>query len=517
MGQSWALGNLCIAHVKECIQKTQSLKYAEEVYHNGTLVIKAFSSGLEIGASNWVINGPKRNFTWLSSSIFASRHAMGFDYNSLQGNGVILFSDFSSMCGNVSVGINAYRSMNQIRPKVNSPTGSDFSTLRDGNNSKEDFIKSVTDTGENTVEIDKLAFICSCAIDSVREGGSVLIPIGRLGIILQLLEQISISLESSNLNVPMFIISDVAEEILSLMNVVPEWLCEQRQQKLYSGEALFGHVKLIKEKKLHLFHTIHSPNLLAIWKEPCIVFSPHWSLRQGPAIHLLRRWSADKRCLLVLEQGVDADIALLPFKPIAMKVLQCSFLSGIEMQKIQPLLEILRPKLILFPEDLMAHMITSHTGSSVYFGYSENETICVPRSRDEFEVDLATDLVFQLQPRRIKQENAAIARLKGKYHVHHGRHLLISENEPVNHSQSRLLLQWGSLDLTLLLLALREKGINGSIDNDGMGEHNSCFLRIYEPKKALIETTGTLTVVSAVDETLASIIFQTICSVLDAI
>nr|DAD43115.1 TPA_asm: hypothetical protein HUJ06_001345 [Nelumbo nucifera] len=51
-----------------------------------------------------------------------------------------------------------------------------------------------------SLTLDKLDFICSCAIDSVEEGGPVLVPIGCLGIILQLLEQISQSLESSNLN-----------------------------------------------------------------------------------------------------------------------------------------------------------------------------------------------------------------------------------------------------------------------------------------------------------------------------
>lgn len=38
-------------------------------------------------------------------------------------------------------------------------------------------------------EMEKLNFIVSCSMDSVKAGGSVLISIGRLGIILQLLEQ----------------------------------------------------------------------------------------------------------------------------------------------------------------------------------------------------------------------------------------------------------------------------------------------------------------------------------------
>ena len=62
--------------------------------------------------------------------------------------------------------------------------------------------ESLLNTDESLEEMEKIAFICSCSIDSVKAGGLVLIPMGRLGIVLQLLEQISISLESANLKVP---------------------------------------------------------------------------------------------------------------------------------------------------------------------------------------------------------------------------------------------------------------------------------------------------------------------------
>lgn len=66
----------------------------------------------------------------------------------------------------------------------------------------EEFATSVLKAeGEILEEIEKLAFICSCAVDSVKAGGSVLVPIGQLGIVLQLLEQVSLALESSNLKV----------------------------------------------------------------------------------------------------------------------------------------------------------------------------------------------------------------------------------------------------------------------------------------------------------------------------
>lgn len=31
------------------------------------------------------------------------------------------------------------------------------------------------------------------------------------------------------------------------------------------------------------------------------MFSPHWSLRLGPVVHLLHHWHADPRCVLVVE------------------------------------------------------------------------------------------------------------------------------------------------------------------------------------------------------------------------
>ncbi|GAB2279272.1 hypothetical protein Dimus_013917 [Dionaea muscipula] len=99
--------------------------------------------------------------------------------------------------------------------------------------------------------------------------------------------------------------------------------------RLFAGEPFFAHTRLLEQKRLHVLPSIFSPELLRLWQEPSIVFCPHWSLRLGPAVHFLQRWRSNKNSLLVLEKGVDADLALLPFKPVMMKVLQCSFLSTV--------------------------------------------------------------------------------------------------------------------------------------------------------------------------------------------
>eukprot|EP00268_Persea_americana_P027284 TRINITY_DN26703_c0_g1_i4.p1 TRINITY_DN26703_c0_g1~~TRINITY_DN26703_c0_g1_i4.p1 ORF type:complete len:718 (+),score=117.19 TRINITY_DN26703_c0_g1_i4:29-2155(+) len=520
MGKNGAeLGNwqplYSAANVEDCVQKVQTLKYAEEACYNGSMVVKAFSSGLEIGSSNWMINGPRRNITYLSSSIFESAYAKEFDYLSLQGNDLVLFSDLSLLHGMTTLDKNADDRKNHIRLEVNDPLPSTSSVLRDKGNNGDEFMKSLVNSNELTEEMDKLSFICSCAINCVQGGGSVLIPLSRLGIILQLLEQMSLFLESSCLKVPIFVISSVAEETFAFTNVVPEWLSKQRQEKLYSGKALFGHVELIEGKKIHVFPAMYSSNLLRTWKEPCIVFCSHWSLRIGPVVHLLQRWRGDPNSLLVLEEGVDVDVALLPFKPMAMKVLQCSFLSGIKMQKVQPLLELLKPKTVLLPKELRMQLQPASLSSPSCLYYSEGETLVIPSLRLDFEADLSTDLAFQLLPRRTSQENIAVARFRGELLVSQGKHLLVSTMEPVEFPRGQLL-HWGSINQNRLLQALQEKGINGSLDNRSITDSAS-LIYIYKPSRALIQISTTGTIISAADEALASLIFEAVNSVLDGI
>ncbi|XP_031475428.1 uncharacterized protein LOC116247386 isoform X2 [Nymphaea colorata] len=487
--------------VKECCRRVKALKYAEEACYDETLIIKPLSSGLDIGASNWSIRGPDRNFTYLCGSIFGSGHAKDFDYHSLRGNDLILFSDFSSLCS--------------ASDAVSGAESSNASTHRLDDNTCSDSLDYLFDTNEGSKEMDKLSFICSCAIGSLQSGGSVLISIGRVGVLLQLIEQMQLYLESSGIKASVFIVSAIAEEMLAFTNIIPEWLCTERQQKLYNGEALFGHVELVKGKRIHLLPSVHSPDLPHVWKEPCIVFSSHWNLRIGPVVHLLRRWREKENCLLVLEETHDAGMALLPYKPIAMRVLQCSFLSGIRSEKIHQLLSKLHPKLVLFPECLQPCSTTKGEGTPLYMYYSEQNTLKVPCLRENFEADLATDLAFQLQPRRLRHENIAVARLEGGLVLEEGRYSILPLGISVRSSEN-LPLHWSTIDPNLLVAALKEKGISCSIEgSDGL----DCLavVHVYEPQNASIQISNNQTLICTNDEMLRTIIYESISCVLDSI
>ncbi|KAJ6700464.1 INTEGRATOR COMPLEX SUBUNIT 9 [Salix koriyanagi] len=497
------------ADVEDCVKKVQTLKYAEEAWYNGTLLIKAFSSGLEIGSCNWTINSPKRNVAYISGSKFHPVHAMEFDYHALRGNDLILYSDFSSE--GVLTNDEHYNNF-PASTTYNSSTTRDCSADNDDRILKECLLRN----DESLEEREKVAFICSCAVDSVKAGGSVIIPLNQLGIVLQLLEQIPVYLESSAMKVPIYVISSVAAELLAFTNIIPEWLCKERQEKLFSGEPLFSHPELMKGEKLYVFPDVNSPELLTRWQEPCIIFSPHWSLRLGPVVHLLRRWRGDENSLLVLEDGLDTDMALLPFKPMAMKVLQCSFLSGIRFQKTQPLLEILRPKAVLFPEDLREQINISSTHSFPVLYYAENETLDVPKSRGNVDLEIASNLATQLSWRKLDHDDDMdIARLGGQLFIDRGKHQVLSGNKV----SDKPLLHWGFPDVEKLLAALSKMGVKGSVE-ECMSDAESGsdeIVHIHEPSKALIEVRATRTVISARDERLASLIFEAIGTLTDGI
>ncbi|XP_065875635.1 uncharacterized protein [Euphorbia lathyris] len=499
--------------IKDCIQKIQPLKYAEEACYNGAVVVKALSSGLEIGSCNWTIEDPKGKISYISSSIIASAHAMEFDYRALQGTDLVLYADFSSQ----DVIEDAERHDNYSASTSNDLLT--FSADADNLKESEDCLLS---SEESLEESEKLAFISSCVVDSVKAGGSVLIPLNRLGTILQLLEQISLYLESSALMVPIYVISSIATELLAFTNIIPEWLCKPRQEKLFSGEPLFSHVELMKQKKLHVFPAVHSPDAIKNWQEPCIIFAPHLSLRLGPLVPLIRRWHEDQNSLLILEDALDADMALLPFKPISMRVLNCSFLSGIPTKKVKPLLKILQPKVVVLPEHLKPHINARNTSSdsfSVCY-YSENETLDLKSLKDESDLQIATDLATQLEWRKSKLENTDLARLRGQLFINDGKYWLLSGNEMSNSLQMRPLIHWGLLDMEKLFVALSNTGINGSMaasTSDTESSKSIGIIQIQDPGEALIEIGATSTIVSTRDEILAARISQVISTLLDGI
>ncbi|CAI9090048.1 OLC1v1024733C1 [Oldenlandia corymbosa var. corymbosa] len=497
------------ADVSKCMQRVQSLKYAEEACYNGILLLKAFSSGLDIGTCNWSITSPKQNVAYISGSVFASEISTKFDYHALWGSDVIFFSD----C--IAADLIHKDEVDFTSPGAAAELPSNLSEEPDAGERISEFLLNHDEFAD---ESKKLTFLCSWALKSTNAGGSVLIPISRLGLVLQLLEHLTFSLQSQALKVPIYIISSVAEELHAFLKVMPEWLCKQRQEKFHSDQGYFSFMDLIEQKRLFLFPEIYSSELLAIWEEPCIVFSPHWSLRIGPSVHLLQRWCGETDSLLIIEEGVDANLACLPFQPMAMKVLHCSFPSGMKLREAEYFLQFLNPKYVLMPEKLKQDIRWSnHSYSLIY--YHESETLHIPRVKSGTDVDCKIYLDFQLCSTKMGQEDINIATANGDFSVIQGKIQLGIGHEQILRSRTTPLICMGCVDLQSLVTSLQKLGMNTRVEEvmSLHGSESTSFVHVVEPKKALLQLTSAHTIIIANDESLASVLTEAVQSILDCI
>ncbi|KAL3729052.1 hypothetical protein ACJRO7_033623 [Eucalyptus globulus] len=448
------------ADIEDCVKKVQRLEYAEVACYNGTLSIKPISSGLEVGVCNWTIRYPDGMIGF-------------FNYNALRLCDVLIYSDFSSL--------DNLETANK---------GSNYTTLEDSSTSRyhvffiycdetNDLEELLLHADESSEEMEKLNFICSCAVDACWY-----------------LRKCVFDMYASECFVPIFVIWSVAEELLAYTNIIPEWVCKQRQEKLFSGEPLFAHAELLNGERLQVYPAIYSPKLF---------------FRLGPAVHLLRRWHGDEKSLLIWEDGMDSDIALLPFDPklnystgpIALhscmyinykNIMLAHFISRIDLtcqlKKVQPLIHVLQPKFVV--------------------------TLKLPTLKEDLELEITADLISQLRWKNLNDQNLSITRVKGNLVMRETRRRILPSSEP-SCSKSEPPLLWGAPDLQWLLGCLSEMGIGGSLQEDSVtdGSSDACIVCIDTPSEALLEIRSTSTLISAANEELAFLIRDAVDSILD--
>lgn len=202
--------------------------------------------------------------------------------------------------------------------------------------------------------------------------------------------------------------------------------------------------------------------------------------------------------------------------PVAIQILECSFLSGIKVRKVNPLLSVLKPKLVLFPEEMKSRCPLKEDAPWSYLYYSKGKTIEIPNIREDFEVRLATDVAFGLQPRQLDKA-IAVARLRAKLHLSNGQYVLVAPKGQSDQSK-RQLLHWGAVDAGRVLSALQEKGIECAFhaDDDTVSGCVRSIL-ITSPEEALVKMTSERTVIYCDDESTTKQIYDALSSVCNGI
>ena len=265
--------------------------------------VTAISSGFVIGGSNWIIQTKTEKIVFLSEMIEeATRHPQPIDKVSLSGADAVIVSKMSC----------------QIKVK----------------------------SREETV-----AEICKHISSTVAQGGNVVLPSFSFGNIYELIDEVRQSLVKQGLpHIPISFFSPVANFSLQYSNILSEWLQEWRRERAYLPEEPFVHTMLAEKSSLILSA---SSAECKRWREPCVVFAGHPSLRLGDVQELLRLWGGSQKHLLLFTEPMfrDADKLLAPFH-LRMRALCVPFDPPFDCFQVSSLLESFTPKHVLFPSCL---------------------------------------------------------------------------------------------------------------------------------------------------------------------
>ena len=103
---------------------------------------------------------------------------------------------------------------------------------------------------EDAAAVQGIDGVINAVVKAVTGGGCALIPVNPSGQVLELLEVLAGYLAAYGLShVPIYYVSETAEDVLAYANLSMEWLSEPRQRRIYKRagpEPPFGHHKLLQ-------------------------------------------------------------------------------------------------------------------------------------------------------------------------------------------------------------------------------------------------------------------------------
>ena len=161
------------------------------------------------------------------------------------------------------------------------------------------------------------AEFCKTCVHTLKSQGSVLVPILPTGKLYELIERLQHYLgnEASPVSsTPIYVISRSAKQSLAYANIYAEWVCAERQAAVYAADPPF---EQLNSDKVRVHASLADARLNEQWRQPCVVFASHPSLRFGDACHLVELWKgAPNNAFVFVEPEFSHVEALAPYQPV---------------------------------------------------------------------------------------------------------------------------------------------------------------------------------------------------------
>ncbi|NWI15965.1 INT9 protein, partial [Crypturellus soui] len=367
--------------VNAALSKIQMVGYSQKIELFGAVQVTPLSSGYALGSSNWIIQSHYEKVSYVSGSSLLTTHPQPMDQASLKNSDVLILTGLTQI------------------PTAN-PDGM---------------------VGE----------FCSNLAMTVRNGGNVLVPCYPSGVIYDLLECLYQYIDSAGLsNVPFYFISPVANSSLEFSQIFAEWLCHNKQTKVYLPEPPFPHAELIQTNKLKHYPSIHG-DFSNDFKQPCVVFTGHPSLRFGDVVHFMELWGKSSlNTVIFTEPDFSYLDALAPYQPLAMKCVYCPIDTRLNFIQVSKLLKEVQPLHVVCPEQYTQPPPTQSHRTDLMIdcqpppmSYRRAEVLTLPYKRRYEKIEIMPDLADSLVPLEIKP-GISLATVSAVLHTKDNKHVL---------------------------------------------------------------------------------------------
>lgn len=395
------------------LARVQMVGYDEKLDVFGSLRVTPVSSGYCLGSSNWIISSDHEKIAYVSGSSTLTTHPRPMDQQALKNANMLLLSGLTQ-----------------------TPTSNPDAML-----------------GE----------LCMTVVGTLRANGSVLVPCYPSGVIYDLFECLSGHLDNSSLTqIPMFFISPVADISLAYSNILAEWLSECKQSKVYLPEEPFPHAHLVKTGRLKHFKSIHDDAFNAEFRQPCIVFCGHPSLRFGDSVHFVQLWGSNPlHTIIFTEPDFPYVEALAPYQPLAMKSIHCPIDTSLNFNQANKLIRELKPSTLVVPECYtqpppafpQRTELVIDQGDRKVLTLKRGEVLRIPLRRKRTRVNMSAKVAEAVEPCEIRP-GLAIASIKGNLKVKDNHYCIETSTSSRNHQY-----EMGALDVEQFVERLVHEGI----------------------------------------------------------
>ncbi|KAL7987187.1 hypothetical protein Chor_006106, partial [Crotalus horridus] len=379
--------------VNSALSKIQLVGYSQKIELFGAVQVSPLSSGYALGSSNWIIQSHYEKVSYVSGSSLLTTHPQPMDQASLKNSDVLILTGLTQIptanpdgmvgefCSNLASGLRARNlggcnlivhftgCMENILDSVKTEDNDLKMYWENCQSIRETLsLHSARDTERIALRLhlyivrlghsNNLQSVRRWELEikgqntlTVRNGGNVLVPCYPSGVIYDLLECLYQYIDSAGLsNILFYFISPVANSSLEFSQIFAEWLCHNKQTKVYLPEPPFPHAELIQSNKLKHYPSIHG-DFSNDFKQPCVVFTGHPSLRFGDVVHFMELWGKSSlNTVIFTEPDFSYLDALAPYQPLAMKCIYCPIDTRLNFIQVSKLLKEVQPLHVVCPE-----------------------------------------------------------------------------------------------------------------------------------------------------------------------